>query len=230
MSEEDVNAQEGAEKNGEDKGTPGDEGNYASKEELEALARSVEGMASKSDQLYKIITSDAFMNRGTPAPAPAPVVPREKEIPASEIDEFTPSQTIGYALKKMTSILEAQGRKQSDTINRMGATIQNMVQTQADKDADRQIEACRKEFGKEEFNKHLNKMAKIVKDAPGTSARRAYLIAIGEEKPPVKKEVSKATLTEKPGQFGDFKDQNLDPKEAANKAFDMVVGGKDKLI
>ena len=72
-------------------------------------------------------------------------------------------------------------------------------------------------------------MAKIVEDAPGTTARRAYLIAMGEEKPPIRKVSPKATETEKSGQYGDFKDQNLKPKEAAEKAYDLVTGGKDKI-
>lgn len=230
MSDVKEEAQKGAEETGEEKEEPGDEGKYASKEELVALQDSVKGMATKSDELYKLMTSDAFMKRGAPPPPPPPPVIKEKEPSTTEIDDYSPSQVIGYALKKMTGILEEQGKKQTETITRMGATIQNMVQTDADRDADSQIAACRTEFGKEEFNKHLDKMAKIVEDAPGTSARRAYLIAVGEEKPPTKKESPKATDTEKPGQFGDFKDQNLKPKEAAEKAYDMVTGGKDKLL
>ena len=220
---------EGVEKEGEVKGTPGDEGNYASKEELAAIQRSVEGMSAKSEQLYKIITSEAFMNRSNPPPAPQSK-PVEKDPSQAEIDEYTNSQVIGHVFSKLSGILDKQGEKQTEALNRMGATIQNMVKTEADKDADRQIRSCQDEFGKEEFNKQLNKMAKIVEENPNMGARRAYLVAIGEEKPPVKKQVAPATLTEKPGQFADFKDSNLKPKEAAEKAFDMIAGGKDKLI
>ena len=228
---DDVNeeVQEGTEEKGEEKGTPGDKGNYASKEELAALQRSVEGMSAKSEQLYGILTSDAFMNRNNTPPVPTQKQV-EKETPQAEIDDYTPSQVIGHVFSKLSGILDKQGEKQTEALNRMGATIQNMVKTEADKDADRQIRSCQDEFGKEEFNKQLNKMAKIVEENPNMGARRAYLVAIGEEKPPVKKQVAPATLTEKPGQFADFKDSNLKPKEAAEKAFDMIAGGKNKLI
>jgi len=186
-------------------------------------------MSAKSEQLYNIITSDAFMNRNN-----APPVPTQKQVekdpPQTEIDDYTNSQVIGHVFSKLSGILDKQGEKQTEALNRMGATIQNMVKGEADKEADRQIRDCQGEFGKEDFNKQLNKMAKIVEENPNISARRAYLVAIGEEKPPVKKQVASATLTEKPGQFADFKDSNLKPKEAAEKAYDMIAGGKDKLI
>ena len=227
MSEVNKETPEGGEVKGEEKETPGEKGNYASKEEVANLARSVAGMSAKNEQLFKIITSDDFMKRSAPAPVAKPV---EKEIPQTEIDEYTPSQVIGHVFNKLSVILDKQGDKQTEALNKMGATIQNMVKTEADKDADRQIASCQAEFGKEEFNKQLNKMAKIVEETPNISARRAYLIAMGEEKPPVKAKVEQATITEKSGQFADFKDSTLDSKEAANKAFDMIAGGKDKLL
>jgi len=227
MSEVNKETPEGGEVKGEEKETPGEKGNYASKEEVANLARSVAGMSAKNEQLFKIITSDDFMKRSAPAPVAKPV---EKEIPQAEIDDYTPSQVIGHVFNKLSVILDKQGDKQTEALNKMGATIQNMVKTEADKDADRQIASCQAEFGKEEFNKQLNKMAKIVEETPNISARRAYLIAMGEEKPPVKAKVEQATITEKSGQFADFKDSTLNSKEAANKAFDMIAGGKDKLL
>jgi hypothetical protein len=228
MSDVKEEAQEGAEeKNSEEKNQPGDEGKYASKEELTALKTSVEVMSGKSDELYKLMTSDAFMNRGTPAPAPPPTKPKEKEPSGDEINEYNPSQVIGYMLNKVSGILEEQGKKQNETLNKMGATIQNIVTSEADREVDRQIVSCQKEFGKEDFDKQLGKMAKIAKETPGISARRAYLIAVGEEKPPVKKETPAPTDVEKPGNFGDFEDSKLTPKEAGDKAYDMVLGGKD---
>ena len=119
MSEEDVKAQEGAEESGEEKGTPGDEGKYASKEEMTALQKSVEGMATKSDQLYKIMTSDAFMNRGAPAPPPVPVQPKEKEPSQADIDDYTPTQLTGHILGKISGILEKQGLRQTENLNKM---------------------------------------------------------------------------------------------------------------
>jgi len=227
MSEVNKETPEGGEVKGEEKETPGEKGNYASKEEVANLARSVAGMSAKNEQLFKIITSDDFMKRSAPAPVAKPV---EKEISQAEIDDYTPSQVIGHVFNKLSVILDKQGDKQTEALNKMGATIQNMVKTEADKDADRQIASCQAEFGKEEFNKQLNKMAKIVEETPNISARRAYLIAMGEEKPPVKAKVEQATITEKSGQFADFKDSTLNSKEAANKAFDMIAGGKDKLL
>ena len=71
-------------------------------------------------------------------------------------------------------------------------------------------------------------MTKIAEAAPGITARRAYLVAIGEASPPKRVPIPTPTSTEKVQNEADFKAANLSPEEAANKALE-IIGGVDAI-
>ena len=127
-------------------------------------------------------------------------------------------------------MIDTSSAKTEESIKDVAATIKQVTDGVADKEADLQIAGVKEEFGEAEFEKQRPKMAKIVEDSPGITARRAYLVAIGEEKPPVKTEARKGTETEKSGQGAEFSETDLDHKEAAEKAYDKAFGANKNPI
>ena len=230
-SEEELKAQESAkEKEGEKGEESGDKDKFASKEDLEAIKASMVEQGRKSDEVLKLITSPEFMNRGTPPPTPPPPKPTEKTLTTEEINNMDMSQGLGYVLKEVGKMIETSSTKQNEAIKNVAATIKQVTDNVADKEADVQIASVKAEFGESEFEKQRPKMAEIVAASPGITARRAYLVAIGEEKPPVKKEVPKGTETEKSGQGAEFTETDVEPKKAAKMAYDEVFGANKKPI
>ena len=229
-SEEELKAQEDAKGKGEKGDESGDKDKFASKEDLAAITSKIEEQGRKGDELLTLITSPEFMSRGAPPPAPPTPKPTEKTPTAEEIDEMKMSQGLGYILKEVGKMIEKSNVTQKEAIDNVAATIKQVTDDAADKEADVQIAAVKKEFGGDEFEKMRTKMVDIVAESPGITARRAYLVAIGEEKPPVKKEVPKGTETEKAGQGAEFTETNLNPKEAAEKAYDKAFGANKNPI
>lgn len=229
MSEEELKAQESAKEGEEDKES-GDKDKFASKEDLADINKKIEEQGRKSDEVLKFLTSEEFLKRTTPPPTPPPPKPAEKGPTPEEVNEMTMSQGLGHILKEVGKMIETSSTKQNEAIKNVAATIKQVTDIAADKDADLQIAQVKKDYGADEFEKQRGKMAKIVAETPGITANRAYLIAIGEEKPPVKKEVPKGTESEKPGQGADFKESDLDHKKAAEAAYDKVFGADKKPI
>lgn len=230
-SEEELKAQEDAKEKGEEDKGSGDKDKFASKEDLVAITSKLEEQGRKSDEVFKLLTSQEFMDRGKPPPPPPPPPKSDEKVPTQEeVNEMSMSQGLGYVLKEVGKMVEKSNATQKEAIDNVAATIKQVTDIAADKEADAQIASVKEEFGEEDFEKHRAKMVEIVAESPGISARRAYLVAIGEEKPPVKAETRKGTETEKGGQEAEFEETDLEPKEAAEKAYDKVFGANKKPI
>lgn len=228
-SEEELKAQESAEKEKGEKGDKsGDKDKFASKEDLAAITSKLEEQGRKSDEVLKLITSPEFMNRS--APPPPPPKTEEKTVSTEEVDKMEPSQLVAHMLKEVGKMVKASSDKQEESIKSVAASIKLVVDEQADKDAGIQVAQLVKDYGEDAYEKHRDAMYKIVGDAPGISLERAYLIAIGEESPPKKAEARKGTETEKGGQEAEFTETDLSPKEASKKAYDKVFGANKKPI
>ena len=227
MSDEDVKAQEGALEGDKEKES-GDKDKFVSKEELATLTESVREQARRNEEVFKLITSPEFMNRG--AQPPTPPKEEEKGLTQDEIDELKPSQLINHMLKEVGKMLEKNNEKVNANIQGVVATIQKVTDAEADKDAAMQIAGVKKDFGEADFEKYRASMAKIVAATPGITARRAFLIAKGEAEPVKKGEIPKAPLYEKPGQSAEFTETALTPKEASEKAYNRAFGANEKPI
>lgn len=227
MSEEDVKAQEGASNGDTDKGSG--EKDFVSKAEFERTNARLEELAKKNEELISIFSSPNFMARQEPAPKPEPTKPIVEDVlPTSEELTENPSKLVTYVVNKVGKMLEEHNKKQDERDKNIAATIQKLVETDEDREAQRQIKACIEEFGEKEFDEQREDMVKIAGQYPGISARDCYLIAVGKKNPPKRAPVPKGTETEKTGQAALFKDANLSPDEAAAKAFEMHLGGKTK--
>lgn len=228
MTEENLKVQEGAKVEGDKGKGSGEQGKFASKEELAALMKSVEEQGRKTEQIFGLITSPDFMGRSTPAPAPVKV--EEKGLAPEELDELKPSQLIPHVLKEVGKMLEKNNAMQEENLRNIAAAIKQVTDVEADKDAARQIAQVKQDYGEDEFEKYKPAMIKIVADTPNITAERAFLIAKGEAEPIKKQAVLKGTTTEKPGQLAEFTDTNLSPKEAAEKAYKKAFGADENPI
>jgi len=228
QGEENVNALEGAGKEGDKVIESGDKDKFASKEEVAALMESVKAQGMKGDEIFRLITSPEFMGRSTPPPAPPK--PEEKGLTTEEVDELKPSQVVGHILKEVGKMMEKNNVMQKENLENVAASIKQMVDIAADKDAFAQIAQVKEDYGSEEFEKYRPSMAKIVAETPNITAERAFLIAKGEADPIKKKAVRTGTPTEKPGQSAEFTDTNLTPAAAAEKAYVKAFGADEKPI
>jgi len=224
MSEEDLNVKDNGEKTTE----PSDKGTV-SKEEFDKINARVEGLAKKNEELISIFTSPNFMAQRTPEPKPKPEPVVEEKLPTSEELTENPARLVSYVVSKVGKMLDDHTKKQDERDKNISASIQRLVETDEDREAQRQIKSCITEFGEKEFDDQREDMVKLAGQYPGISARDCFLIAVGKKNPPKRKPVPTGTETEKMGQAALFKDANLTPDEAAKKAFEMVDGGKTKL-
>jgi len=222
MTEENLKAQEGAGKEGDKGNVSGEVDKFASKEELAALLKSVEEQGRKTEQMFGLITSPEFMGRNAP-PAPTPK-PEEKGLAPEELDELKPSQLLQHTLREVSKMLEKNNAMIKENLENVTASIKQVSDAEADKDATRQIAQVKSDYGEDEFEKFRPAMIKIVAETPGITAERAFLIARGEADPVKKKAVPKGTPTEKPGQSAEFTDSNLKPSDAAEKAYKKAFG------
>ena len=227
MSEEEVIVPEGT-KEGEESKESGEKDNV-SKAEFEKVNARVEALAKKNEELITILTSPNFMAQraAEPKPEPKPVV--EEKMPTKEEIEEQPSKLVTYVVSKVGTMLESHTKKQEDRDKNIAASIQKLVETDEDREAQRGIQDCIKEFGEKEFDDQRDDMYKLAGQYPGISPRDCFLMAVGRKQPPKRKPVPTATETEKTGHAGLFKDEDLTPDAAAKKAFEIVAGGKDKL-
>ncbi len=225
MSDEELKAQEAAkEKEGEGKEKSGEE--TVSKTDLEKVNARIEGLAKKTDELVNIFTSPNFMQKEPAEPKPEPKPEQEEKLPTSEEITDNPSKLVTYVVSKVGKMLDDHGKKQDDRDKTMSASIQKLVDTDEDREAQRQIKSCIQEFGEKEYDDQRADMIKIAGQYPGISARDCFLVAVGTKNPPKKTPVPTATETEKTAHSVLFNEGNLSPKEAAEKAFDMHGGGK----
>ena len=228
MSEEDVKAQEGA-KEGETEEKSGEE-KTVSKAEFEKLNAKFEGLAKKNEELISIMTSPNFMaQKQAPEPKPEPKPTVEEKLPTSEEITENPTKLVNYIVGKVGKMLKDNSEKQDERDKNIAASIQKIVDTDEDREAQRQIKSCVTEFGEKEFDEQRDDMVKIAGQYPGISARDCFLIAVGKKNPPERKPVPTATETEKTSHAALFKDADLSPDDAAEKAFELHAGGKDKL-
>ena len=225
MGDKDINAQEGANKSDLDKESG--EKIYVSKAEFEKTNARLEELARKNEELLAIFTSPNFMKQQEPPPKPEPQKPVAEDIlPSTEELAENPAKLVTYVVGKVGKMLEEHNKKLDERDKSIAATIQKLVETDEDREAQRQIKACIEEFGEEEFNKHREDMIKIAGRYPGISARDCYLIAVGQKNPPRKAPVPKGTETEKTSIAATSKDSDLSPEEAAEKAYELHFGGK----
>jgi hypothetical protein len=226
MSELDKNVPEGTNNKGEEDKGSGD-AKTVSKEEFDKVSARVEGLAKKNEELVSILTSPNFMaDRQKPEPKPEPKVEPEEKLPTSEEITDNPSKLVSYVVSKVGRMLDEHGKKQDERDKNISASIQKLVDTDEDREAQRQIKSCISEFGEKEFDDQREDMVKIAGQYPGISARDCFMIAVGKKNPPKKAPVPTGVETEKTGQAALFKDANLTPKEAVEKAFEMHAGGK----
>lgn len=230
MSDVDDKTQEGVENKDEKDKEPGDEGKYASKDDLENIAKRVEEAGRKSEEVFKLITSEGFMNKVNPPPPPPTKVPEEKPHTAEEINDMSMSQGLTYMMKEVGKMVEKSAAKTDESVKNLAASIKVRADAEADREADKQIAQLKKDYGEDEYEKHRESMIKIVETTPGITANRAYLIAIGEEKPPKKEEVPKGTETEKSSQSAEFREADLTPEKAAEKAYVKNFGADENPI
>ena len=230
MSEEDVKGQEGSNDKGEKGDESGDKDKFASKEDLEAINKKLEEQGRKGDEVFKLLTSEEFMKRTAPPPTTPKPKPDEKVPTQEEINAMDMSQGLGFVLKEVGKMIEKSDAKHDESNKNLAASIKQVTDDVADKEADIQIASVKEEFGDAEFEKQRKAMVKIVAESPGITARRAYLVAIGEAEPPKKKEVPTGTETEKSGQGAEFKEADMDPKKAGEVAYDKVFGANKKPI
>jgi len=226
MSEEDVNAQEGV--NNSDKDNESGDKDFVSKADFDKTNARLEALAKKNEELVSIFTSPNFMKAQEPAPKPEPKPIVEEKLPSSEEITENPSKLVSYVVSKVGKMLDDHSKKQDERDRNISASIQKLVDTDEDREAQRQIKACIEEFGEKEFDDQRTDMVKIAGQYPGISARDCFMIAVGKKNPPKKTPVPTGTETEKTGQAALFKDANLSPKEAVEKAFEMHAGGKTK--
>ena len=228
MSEEDVKAQEGAEK-GEEKGKGSGDKEAVSKEDFDKVSARVEGLAKKNEELVSILTSPNFMRKEEPKPEPKEEPKVEEKLPTSDEITENPSKLVSYVVSKVGKMLDEHSKKQDERDKNISASIQKLVDTDEDREAQRQIKSCVEEFGGKEFDDQRDEMVKLAGQYPGITARDCFLIAVGKKNPPKKAPIPTGVETEKTGQAALFKDANLTPKEAVEKAFEMHGGGKEKL-
>jgi len=227
-SEEELKAQEAAkEKSDKEKGSGDKE--TVSKEEFDKQSARVEALAKKNEELVSIFTSPSFMQRQTSEPKPEPKSEPEEKLPTSEEITDNPQKLVSYVVSKVGKMLDDHGKKQDERDKNISASIQKLVETDEDREAQRQIKSCIEEFGGKEFDDQREDMVKIAGQYPGISARDCFMIAVGTKNPPKKAPVPTGVETEKTEHAALFKDANLTPKEAVKKAFDMHGGGKEKL-
>ena len=227
MSEEEQKAQEGAEKGDKDKGSGDKE--TVSKTEFDKISARVEGLAKKNEELISIMTSPNFMKKEEPKAEPKPEPTVEEKLPTSEEITENPSKLVSYVVSKVGKMLDDHSKKQDERDKNISASIQKLVDTDEDREAQRQIKSCITEFGEKEFDDQREDMVKIAGQYPGISARDCFMIAVGKKNPPKKAPVPTGTETEKASQAALFKDADLSPKEAVEKAFEIHGGGKEKL-
>jgi len=224
MSEEDVNAQESVDK-GEKEKESGDK-DFVSKAEFDKQNARLEALAKKNEELISIFSSPNFMSQREPEPKPEPKPEPEEKLPTSEELNENPSKLVSYVVSKVGRMLDEHNKKQDERDRNISASIQKLVDTDEDREAQRQIKSCIQEFGEKEFDDQREDMIKLAGQYPGISARDCFLIAVGKKNPPKKTPVPTGIETEKTGQAALFKDANLSPKEAVEKAFEMHAGGK----
>ena len=145
---ENVNVPEGTPEGEE--GKESGEKNFVSKEEYDKILDKVDGLAKKNDELVKIFTTPAFLQRQQPPAPKEPERPKAREYTQEEIDNMTPSQLTAYTLSKVNDILVDHSRKQDEKYSRLENSIQSMAETDEDRETQREIAACKEEFGKED--------------------------------------------------------------------------------
>ena len=228
MSEEVKNVPEGTKEG--DKETPSGEKDTVSKVEFEKQNAKIEALAKKTEELIGILTSPNFMaQKQEPKPEPKPEPTVEEKLPTSEEITENPQKLVSYVVSKVGKMLDDHSKKQDDRDKNISASIQKLVDTDEDREAQRQIKSCVEEFGEKEFDDQREDMVKLAGQYPGISARDCFLIAVGKKNPPKKAPVPTGVETEKTTQAALFKDANLSPKEAVEKAFEIHAGGKEKL-
>ena len=212
-----------------DKGNGSGDKETVSKAEFDKINARVEGLAKKNEELISILTSPNFMAQKAPEPKPKPEPTKDEPIPTADEITENPSKLVSYVVSKVGKMLDDHSKKQEERDRNISASIQKLVETDEDRETQRQIKSCIEEFGEDEFDKQREDMIKIAGQYPGISARDCFMIAIGTKNPPKKPPVPTGTETEKSGQAALFKDANLSPDEAAEKAFELHGGGKEKL-
>lgn len=228
-SEEELKAQEAAEKEKGEKDKGSGEKDTVSKEDFDKQNVRIEALAKKNEELVSILTSPNFMRKEEPKPEPKKEPKPEEKLPTQEEITENPSKLVSYIVSKVGTMLDDHSKKQDDRDKNISASIQKLVDTDEDREAQRQIKSCIEEFGEKEFDDQKEDMIKLAGQYPGISARDCFLIAVGKKNPPKKPPVPTGVETEKTGQAALFKDANLTPKEAVEKAFEMHAGGKEKL-
>jgi len=166
------------------------------------------------------------MRKEEPKPEPKEEPKAEEKLPTSEEITENPSKLVSYVVSKVGKMLDDHSKKQDERDKNISASLQKLVDTDEDREAQRQIKSCIEEFGEKEFDDQREDMVKIAGQYPGISARDCFMVAVGKKNPPKKAPVPTGTETEKTAQDALFKEQNLTPKEAAEKAFDMHAGGE----
>ena len=227
-SEEEVKAQESAAKEKSDKEKGSGDKETVSKIEFDKQNARIEGLAKKNEELISIMISPNFMKKEEP-PKPEPKPTVEEKLPTSEEITENPSKLVSYVVSKVGKMLDDHSKKQDERDKNISASIQKLVDTDEDREAQRQIKSCITEFGEKEFDDQREDMVKIAGQYPGISARDCFMVAVGKKNPPKKAPVPTGTETEKASQAALFKDSNLTPDEAAEKAFELHGGGKEKL-
>ena len=229
-SEEELKAQESADKEKGDKDKGSGDKVTVSKEEFDKVSARVEGLAKKNEELIGILTSPNFMaQKQAPAKLEPPKPTVEEKMPTGEEITDNPSKLVTYVVSKVGKMLNEHSQKQDERDKNIAASIQKLVDTDEDREAQRQIKSCITEFGEKEFDDQREDMVKLAGQYPGISARDCFLIAVGKKNPPKKAPVPTGTETEKTEHAALFKEQDLTPDKAAEKAFDIVSGGKEKL-
>ena len=222
MSEDNLDVKEG-----EVKKESGEIDKFASKDELAAIVKSLDEQSRKNEHIFNLITSPEFLSRSNP---PAPPKQEEKNLSQEELDEMKPSQLLSVTLDRVAKMLEQNNAKIEESLHNVSATIKQVTDIDADREAERQIERVKSDYGEDEFNKHRPAMVKIVAATPGITAERAFLIARGEANPIKKSVIPKAPRYEKPGQEADFTDTKLSPDAAAEKAYVKNFGADENPI
>lgn len=225
MSDEQKNAQDSANKG--DKVKESGDKETVSKAEFDKINARVEGLAKKNEELISILTSPNFMAQKVTEPKPKSEPVKEEPMPTVEELTDNPSKLVSYVVSKVGKMLDDHSKKQEERDKNISASIQRLVETDEDRETQRQIKSCVEEFGEEEFDKQREDMIKIAGQYPGISARDCFMIAVGTKNPPKRPPVPTGTETEKSGQAALFKDANLTPEEAADKAFEIHLGGKE---
>lgn len=225
MSEEIKVVPEGTNEKGDKDNGSGDK-DTVSKDDLEKVNARIEGLAKKTEELVNIFTSPNFQARQEPEPKPEPKPVVEEKLPTSEEITDNPSKLVTYVVSKVGKMLDDHSKKQEERDKNISASIQKLVETDEDRETQRQIKSCIGEFGEKEYDTQREDMIKIAGQYPGISARDCFLVAVGKKNPPKKTPIPTATETEKTEHSALFKDADLSPKEAVEKAFDIHGGDK----